>query len=56
MDKTEFIDKLRRALNGNISPSMVQNNVSYYKDYIDSEIRKGKDREGKLWTCWGIQG
>lgn len=42
MDKTEFIDKLRRALNGNISPSMVQNNVSYYEDYIDSEIRKGK--------------
>ena len=42
MDKTEFIDKLRRALNGNISPSMVQDNVSYYKDYIDSEIRKGK--------------
>ena len=42
MDKTEFMDKLRRALNGNISPSMVQDNVSYYEDYIDSEIRKGK--------------
>ena len=41
MDKTEFIEKLQRALAGGLSSSQVAENVSYYQEYIDSQIRKG---------------
>lgn len=42
MSKQEFIDKLRAALNGRISPGAVADNVNYYEDYINMEIRKGR--------------
>lgn len=42
MDRREFIDKLQRALAGGLSSSLVAENVRYYGEYIDSEIRKGK--------------
>lgn len=41
MDKTEFIEKLQRALAGGLNSSQVAENVSYYQEYIDSQIRKG---------------
>ena len=42
MDRREFIDKLQRALAGGLGSSLVAENVRYYEEYIDSEIRKGK--------------
>lgn len=42
MNKQEFIDRLRAALNGRVSPSLVTENVNYYEDYINMEIRKGR--------------
>ena len=42
MNKQEFIDKLRAALNGRVSPSLVTDNVNYYEEYINMEIRKGR--------------
>ena len=42
MDKREFIDRLQRALAGGLNSSQVAENVRYYEEYIDSEIRKGK--------------
>lgn len=42
MSKTEFIEKLQRALAGGLNSSQVAENVSYYREYIDSEIRRGK--------------
>lgn len=42
MNKKEFIDKLRVALNGRIPVSAVEETVRYYEDYINTEIRKGK--------------
>ncbi len=42
MNKQEFIDRLRIALNGRISAIEMEDTIQYYKDYIDSEIRKGK--------------
>ena len=42
MDKREFIDKLQRALAGGLGSSLVAENVRYYEEYIDSEIRKGR--------------
>lgn len=45
MDREEFIDKLRRALAGGLSSSQVAENVRYYQEYIDSEMRKGRSEE-----------
>lgn len=42
MDKREFIDKLQHALAGGLDSSMVAENIRYYEDYIDSEMRKGR--------------
>ena len=42
MDRREFIDKLQRALAGGLGSSLVAENIRYYEEYIDSEIRKGK--------------
>lgn len=42
MTKQEFISRLRAALNGNVSPGVVTENINYYEDYINTEIRKGK--------------
>lgn len=38
--KQEFIDGLRRALTGKISPSEVEEHIRYYEDYITAESRK----------------
>ena len=42
MNKQDFIDRLRMALNGRVSPGLVMDNVNYYEDYINTEIRKGR--------------
>lgn len=42
MDRVEFIDKLQRALAGGLNSGQVAENVSYYQEYIDSEMRKGR--------------
>ena len=42
MNKQEFIDRLRAALNGRVSPGLVTENVNYYEEYINMEIRKGR--------------
>ncbi len=41
MNKTEFIERLQRALAGGLNSSQVADNVRYYQEYIDSEVRKG---------------
>lgn len=48
MNKQEFIDRLRSALNGRVSPSLVTENINYYEDYINMEVRKGKSEEEVL--------
>lgn len=45
MDRIEFINKLQRALAGGLNSGQVAENVSYYQEYIDSEIRKGRSEE-----------
>lgn len=50
MDRREFIDKLQRALAGGLSSSLVAENVRYYEEYIDSEMRKGKSEAEVLNT------
>ena len=45
MDRIEFIDKLQRALAGGLNSGQVAENVSYYQEYIDAEIRRGRSEE-----------
>lgn len=48
MDRHEFIEKLQRALSGGVSSERVAENVRYYQDYIDTEIRGGKSEAETL--------
>lgn len=48
MDRTEFIERLQRALAGGVNSSQVAENVRYYQEYIDVEIRKGRSEEDVL--------
>ena len=42
MTKNEFLESLRAALNGKVASNLVTENLRYYEDYINTEIRKGK--------------
>lgn len=48
MNKQEFLEKLRLALNGRVAPSVVTENINYYEDYINVEVRKGRSEEEVL--------
>lgn len=48
MNRQEFIDRLRAALNSSLAPSIVKEHVTYYEDYIRSEMQKGKSEEAVL--------
>ena len=43
MSKQEFLDKLRLALSGRVSAALVEENVAYYEEYINTQIRLGKN-------------
>lgn len=45
MNRYEFIEKLRAALSGKATQSAVNENIRYYEEYLDTEIRKGKREE-----------
>lgn len=42
MNKQDFLNSLRAALGGELPTNVVENNVRYYEEYINSEIRMGK--------------
>ena len=50
MRKTEFLQELREALDGEVSASVIQSNISYYDQYISQEAAKGRrgDRPGRF--------
>lgn len=45
MNRYEFIEKLRAALTGKTTQSVINENIRYYEEYLDMEIRKGKSEE-----------
>ena len=45
MSKQEFLDGLRRSLAGGMEPQKVQEHISYYSEYIDTQIRMGISEE-----------
>ena len=48
MRKDEFLQTLRRALNGNVPPRVVEENICYYDGYISDEVRKAPKRITRL--------
>lgn len=45
MKKQEFLDSLRTALSNRVGAGTVAENVNYYEDYINTQIRMGKSEE-----------
>lgn len=45
MTRTEFMDSLRRALAGSLTSSTVNENMRYYEEYFDMQIRSGQSEE-----------
>ena len=45
MNRYEFIEKLRAALTGKTTQSVINENLRYSEEYLDTEIRKGKSEE-----------
>ena len=57
MTRREFIDKLKAALEQDLSPGEVQEQVTFYNDYIRDEVRKGRTEEAvtaELGDPWAI--
>ena len=48
MSKQEFINILRTSLNGQVPSAVVSENVTYYEDYINSQIRMGRTEQEVL--------
>ena len=48
MTKREFLESLRLALSGKITSVQLAENLDYYEDYINTEIRKGRDEQEVL--------
>lgn len=45
MTKQEFLNNLRTALSGRVSASVVTDNMNYYEDYINTQMRMGRTEE-----------
>ena len=45
MGKQDFLDKLRASLSGNVPARVVEDNVAYYADYINTQLRMGQSEE-----------
>lgn len=41
MNRSEFLQRLREALENDLNGSVVQENIDYYNNYIASEVRNG---------------
>ena len=48
MTRQEFLAQLREALQGAVSPSVMNENLNYYENYILQEVRKGRTEEEVL--------
>lgn len=48
MDRREFTAELRREMSGGFSTAEIEDAVSYYEDYIDMQMKKGKREDEVL--------
>ena len=57
MTKKGFLEKLKTALDSNLSDAAVQEQIAFYKQYIEDEVRKGRSEEEvvkELGDPWAI--
>ena len=57
MTRKEFLQGLKEALDGNMDASAIQENLNYYNEYINEEVRKGKTEQqvvDTLGDSWAI--
>lgn len=52
MNKSEFLDQLRQSLNGRLEAEQVADNLRYYEEYINSQLRLGRT-ENEIMTALG---
>ncbi len=45
MNREEFLSRLASALNGEVHPSVIQENLKYYDEYIREEAAKGRSED-----------
>lgn len=45
MTRQEFLEELKNALTGEVSPEVMMDSYRYYSTYFDDEIRKGRSEE-----------
>ena len=45
MTKYDFLDRLKLALSGKVSATLIQENMTYYSEYIDTQIRMGRSEQ-----------
>lgn len=45
MTKLEFLNELKEALSGEVSPESLMDSYRYYDSYIDEQVRKGQTEE-----------
>ena len=50
MDKLEFLNRLRMTLNGSVPTRVVEENLNYYENYINSQVRMGYSEEEVLYS------
>ena len=48
MNRYEFISTLRMALTGKVPATTVEDNIRYYEEYIEIQLRQGKSEEDVL--------
>ncbi len=48
MTRDDFLTELEDALNGSVKPALVNENLRYYEEYIETEKRKGKSEDAVL--------
>ena len=48
MNRSEFLEKLRNALENDLSGPQIQENIAYYDEYIRNEIKNGKTEQEVL--------
>ena len=59
MTGSEFIEKLKKALENDLSEAQVREQTAFYSSYIREEVRKGRSEEevtGELGDPWASPG
>ena len=57
MTKKEFLNDIKESLEQEVSSTVLQENLKYYNDYIEDEVRKGRSEQeviSELGDPWAL--